>query len=120
MTRSPRDRLADIAEAARRVGRAVDVLEQAEARGAEDEAQLAFDALLYRLVVIGEAVKALPGELLARQPQVPWSEIARLRDLLAHHYYRVDARIIRRTVDAPLDELRDAVAQLLAAAQDEA
>jgi uncharacterized protein with HEPN domain len=98
----------------------VDVLEQAEARGAQDEAQLAFDALLYRLVVIGEAVKALPDELLARQPQVPWSEIARLRDLLAHHYYRVDAQIIRRTVDAPLDELRDVVAHLLTEGQDEA
>lgn len=119
MTRSPRDRLDDIAEAARRVGRAVDVLEQAEARGADDEAQLAFDALLYRLVVIGEAVKALPAELLARQPQVPWSEIARLRDLLAHHYYRVDAQIIRRTVETPLGELREAVAQLLTAGQDE-
>ncbi len=75
---------------------------------------MAFDALLYRLVVIGEAVKALPAELLARQPQVPWPEIARLRDLLAHHYYRVDAQIIRRTVETPLADLQQAVAQLLA------
>lgn len=67
----------------------------------------------YRLVVIGEAVKALPSDLLARQPQVPWREIARLRDLLAHHYYRVDALVIRRTVETPLIELRDAAARLL-------
>lgn len=70
--------------------------------------------------MIGEAVKALPGELLERQPQVPWSEIARLRDLLAHHYYRVDAQIFRRTVEAPLSELRDAVSQLLATGEGEA
>ena len=31
---------------------------------------------------------------------------ARLRDLLAHHYYRVDALVIRRTVETPLSELR--------------
>jgi uncharacterized protein with HEPN domain len=71
MTRTSSERLADIGDAAERVGRAVGALERAEAGGAQDEAQLAFDALLYRLVVIGEAVKALPGDLLARQPQVP-------------------------------------------------
>jgi uncharacterized protein with HEPN domain len=76
--------------------------------------------LLYRLLVIGEAVKALPPDLLARQPQVPWREIARLRDLLAHHYYRVDALVIRRTVEAPLTELRDAVTRLLTEEQDQA
>ena len=120
MSRTPRARLADIVEAAARVSRAVDALEHAEASDAEDEAQLAFDALLYRLVVIGEAVKALPADLLARQPLVPWREVARLRDLLAHHYYRVDAQIIRRTVEAPLRELRDAAAQLLAEEQEQA
>lgn len=70
--------------------------------------------------MIGEAVKALPSDLLARQPQVPWREIARLRDLLAHHYYRVDALVIRRTVETPLSELRDAAALLLAGEQDQA
>lgn len=38
-------------------------LQRAEAEEPEDAAQLAFDARLYRLVVIGEAVKALPAEL---------------------------------------------------------
>jgi uncharacterized protein with HEPN domain len=86
----------------------------------EEEAQLAFDALLYLLVVIGGAVKALPADLLARQPQFPWQEIARLRELLAHHYYRVDAQIIRRTVETPLSELPEAVFQLRAEEQGQA
>jgi uncharacterized protein with HEPN domain len=118
VTRTSSERLADIGAAAERVSRAVAAMERAEASGSEDEAQLAFDALLYRLVVIGEAVKSLPADLLARQPQIPWQEIARLRDLLAHHYYRVDAQIIRRTVETPLSELCDAVARLLAEEQD--
>ena len=109
MTRTAKDRLADISEAAVGVRKAVEALERAEASDAQEEAQLAFDALLYRLLVIGEAVKALPDEMLALQPNVPWREIARLRDLLAHHYYRVDAEVIRRTVEAPLDELITAV-----------
>jgi len=107
--------LTDIGDAVDGVRRAVQALEQAETEKADDAAQLAFDALLYRLVVIGEAVKTLPAELLALQPQVPWREIAKLRDLLAHHYYRVDAQVIRRTVEAPMEQLRDAVAKLIAA-----
>jgi uncharacterized protein with HEPN domain len=112
VTRTPKDRLADIRDAAVGVRKAVEALERAEASDAQDGAQLAFDALLYRLLVIGEAVKALPEELLALKPDVPWREIARLRDLLAHHYYRVDAHVIRRTVEAPLDQLATAVAEL--------
>ncbi len=114
MTRTSSERLADILDAAERVSRATEALERAEADNKADEAQLAFDALLYRLVVIGEAVKSLPEDLLARQAQVPWREIARLRDLLAHHYYRVEAHVIRRTVETPLSELKAAVTQLLA------
>jgi uncharacterized protein with HEPN domain len=112
VSRTPNDRLADISEAAAGVRKAVQAMERAEASDAQDEAQLAFDALL-GLLVIGEAVKALPDEMLALQPDVPWREIARLRDLLAHHYYRVDAQVIRRTVEAPLDQLTAAVAELL-------
>jgi uncharacterized protein with HEPN domain len=115
VTRTTKERLADIKDAADGVQRAVEALELAESQQADDAAQLAFDALLYRLVVIGEAVKAMPAELLASQPQVPWREIARLRDLLAHHYYRVDVQVIRRTVEAPMEQLRDAVANLIAA-----
>ena len=114
MSRTVRERLVDISNASDGVRRAVEALERAEAEKAEDAAQLAFDALLYRLVVIGEAVKALPADLLAAHPQVPWREIAKLRDLLAHHYYRVDAQVIRRTVEAPMEQLLDAVANLIA------
>ncbi len=99
MSRAPKDRLTDISEAAPGARKALEALDRAEADSADDQAQLAFDALLYRLVVIGEAVKALPVEMLATQPEVPWREIARLRDLLA------------------LDELTVAVAQLIAAEQ---
>jgi len=81
--------------------------------GDDDESNMAFDALLYRLLVIGEAVKALPADLLEQEPNVPWREVARLRDLLAHHYYRVDPQIIRRTVDGPLRELQAATQRLL-------
>jgi uncharacterized protein with HEPN domain len=43
-----------------------------------------FDAVRIRLLEIGEAVKALPAELLDTQPGIPWRQIVRIRDHLAH------------------------------------
>lgn len=45
-----------------------------------------------RLLEIGEAVKALPAELLSSQPAIPWAQIARMRDHLAHRYFDTDLR----------------------------
>src|ERR1022692_2302610 len=48
---------------------------------------LIFDAVRIRLLEIGEAVKALPDDLLATQPSIPWRQIARMRDHPAHRYF---------------------------------
>jgi uncharacterized protein with HEPN domain len=48
---------------------------------------LIFDAVRMRLLEIGEAVKALPSDLLSAQPGIPWQQIARMRDHLAHRYF---------------------------------
>jgi uncharacterized protein with HEPN domain len=63
-----------------------------------------------------EAAKALPEPVRASCPDLPWRNIMRLRDLLAHHYHRVDVSIIHATCDAPLTALHDALPALRAAA----
>ncbi|MDO8120696.1 DUF86 domain-containing protein [Isoptericola sp. b490] len=62
---------------------------------------------------IGEAVKALSADLTGGHPEVPWSDIARMRDLIGHHYYKLDAQIVRATIGAPLGALRNACHALL-------
>jgi uncharacterized protein with HEPN domain len=57
-----------------------------------DEA--AFDAGLFNLQVIGEAIKKLPTDARAMLPQADRRGPARLRDLIAHHYFALDADII--------------------------
>jgi uncharacterized protein with HEPN domain len=67
-----------------------------------------------RLIEIGEAVKSLPTELLATEPDLPWSEIARMRDQLAHRYFDTTHAIIASTVAQDLPRLREAITRLLA------
>lgn len=57
-----------------------------------DEA--AFDAVLFNLQVIGEAMKRLPEEVRTAMPPETQSAPARLRDLIAHHYFAIDPEII--------------------------
>ena len=70
---------------------------------------LIFDAVRIRLLEIGEAVKALPAELLDTQPSIPWQQIARMRDHLAHRYFDTAHAILQATVDDDLPELERAI-----------
>ena len=53
-----------------------------------------FDAVLFNLQIIGEAVKNLPDTARTSLPDVDWTGPARLRDFIAHHYFSVDTGII--------------------------
>ncbi|EYR62727.1 nucleotidyltransferase [Actinotalea ferrariae CF5-4] len=116
MSRSERHRLGDILSAVEAIDRAEAVAQ----RHAEDDgvAEVALAATQFHVFTIGEAVKALPREVKDRQPDVPWSDIARMRDLIAHHYYKLDATIVRATIGGPLDRLRAACEALLAGTTD--
>jgi uncharacterized protein with HEPN domain len=46
------------------------------------------------------------------ESSIPWSDIAGMRDLLTHEYFRVDAAIVARTVRRDLPALQRAVARL--------
>jgi uncharacterized protein with HEPN domain len=72
------------------------------------------DAVLYNLLVIGEAVKHLPSRLTSARPGVPWQSAARMRDRLVHGYFHVSTAIVWETVEQDLPLLRAAVSSLLA------
>ena len=56
--------------------------------------EMLFDAVLFNLEVIGEAVKKLPEEPKSSAPEADWTGPARMRDLIAHHYFAVDPQIV--------------------------
>ena len=75
MSRNDADRLDDITAA-------VDAIRSHVERGPLSDG-LVSDAVRIRLLEIGEAVKALPDELTSTEPDIPWRQIARMRDHLA-------------------------------------
>jgi uncharacterized protein with HEPN domain len=113
-SRDPGQRLQDILAAVDRIARAEAQLTAADQAGDEDGARVAHDAVLYHLVVIGEAVNALPAAVTAREPDVPWRDIVDMRNFLSHEYFRVLADVVRRTIDEPLEQLRNACQRLRA------
>jgi uncharacterized protein with HEPN domain len=104
VTYRERQRLADIQAA-------IEAIRSHLQRGSLSDA-LVFDAVRIRLLEIGEAVKALPAELLNSQPGIPWSQIARLRDHLAHRYFDTSHAILQATIDNDLPELERAIRAL--------
>lgn len=62
-----------------------------------------------RLVEIGEAAKALADETKALEPEIPWSQIARMRDRLAHRYFDNELTIIESTVTHSVPALEQAL-----------
>jgi len=108
VTRNDRQRLDDIMAA-------IDAIRAHVQRGDLGDG-LIFDAVRVRLIEIGEAVKALPADLLAHQPDIPWAEIAQMRDRLTHRYFDTSHAIVAATVDHDLAELEAAIRRLIAAA----
>lgn len=112
MSRSINERLGDILDAIRAARVADSRMRRAETGGDDVGVKVAFDAILHNLFVIGEAVKALPGEIVDQDPGIPWAEIAAMRDVIGHQYHRIVPAIIHRTVESDLAPLEAAVIKI--------
>ena len=62
-------------------------------------------AVLYQLIVIGEAVKRLSFELRQQHPEIPWAPMAGMRDHLIHGYDVVDWDEVWRTATRDVPDL---------------
>lgn len=60
------------------------------------------NAVVRSLEVIGEAVKKLPENITNEYLEIPWKNIAGMRDKLIHEYFGVDEKIVWK---AALEEL---------------
>lgn len=103
--RSALDRLADIRSAIHDIRDFTGGAQTPSAMAAALADRKTADAVLLALIRIGEAVKALPNEILARNPHVDWRGPAALRDFIAHRYFGVDSVRIGNIVLQQVPEL---------------
>ena len=71
------------------------------------------DATCMLLIAIGESLKNLDkttnGQLLPTYPSIPWKNVKGLRDIIAHHYFDVDASQILWIIKNEISPLKDAI-----------
>ncbi len=67
------------------------------------------DAVCMQFITIGESLKGLEkvtkNKLLITDPKVPWKKVMGLRDIIAHHYFDVDAEVIWWIIENELPTL---------------
>ena len=73
------------------------------------------DAVLYEIVVMGEAARRLSEELRERQPGVPWRDIIGMRSMVAHGYDQIDDDELWQVIDHDLPILLPKLETILAA-----
>ena len=70
------------------------------------------DALVRNIEVVGEPVKNLSQEITNAHPNIAWSQIARMRDKIAHHYFRINLDVVWKTATDDLPALRPQIASI--------
>lgn len=71
-------------------------------------------AVVYSLLIIGEAVKNIPEQIKEQHTEIPWQKIAGMRNRLIHGYFTVDFEKVWETVNRDLPSLKDAITKILA------
>jgi len=70
-------------------------------------------AVLRALEIIGEATKNLSKEFRAKHREIPWRDIAGMRNKLIHEYFGVKLELVWRTVKNRLPELKKQISKIL-------
>ena len=70
-------------------------------------------AVIHKLEIMGEATKNVPRDVKARHKNVPWSDMARMRDKLSHGYFGIRYEIVWKVIQEKLPEIRPIIENIL-------
>ena len=111
MTRRDGERLADILLA-------IEAINSHLQRGSLGDG-LVYDGVRLRLIEIGEAVKGISADVLAKEPNVPWADVAGMPDWLARHSFDTTHALVQATVADDLPALEAAIRRLHGGQEDQ-
>jgi len=75
--------------------------------------EIAQDAVVRNIEIIGEAIKNLPEDFKKKHKNIPWKDIAGMRDRIAHFYFGVDFELVWDTVKKDVPELEKKIRKLI-------
>lgn len=106
--RSDRERLLDIHEAIERI-------EKYAARGRDtfERDELVQTWIVHHLQIIGEACRAVSDELRKQRPEVPWTQIIGMRNIVVHQYFGIDVDAVWQVVEKDLVDLKPKIEAIL-------
>ena len=70
-------------------------------------------AVIRKLEIIGEATKNIPETVREQHSQIPWKDIAGMRDKLIHNYSEDDLKLVWMTIKHRLPELKSTIKKIL-------
>lgn len=78
----------------------------------EEDYQLNF-AVVRALEIVGEATKRLPESLRDQYSEIPWKDMAGMRDRIIHGYDAINLRVVWETVKGRIPEIKPNIQQIL-------
>ena len=81
---------------------------------------LVTDAVVRNFEIIGEASNHMPEEVRSKYPDIPWSKMKGMRNLVIHEYFGVDYSIIWKTIESALPSLREKIKKAVEAEENPA
>ncbi len=70
-------------------------------------------AVVRKLEIIGEATKNIPKEIRQKHRNMPWTDMAKMRDKIIHFYFGVDYEIVWKVINERLAKLKPKIIQIL-------
>lgn len=70
------------------------------------------DAVLKRIEIIGEAAKNLPPDFRNSVSEIPWKQVAGMRDILVHDYFGVDVNKVWNVVKNDIPDLKQKIYEI--------